>query len=133
MLCVCVCVCSMYAQTFGDLPQFSLVKELFVQVCPNQMLCFENHSHNYYSSFLVFQIFSTPHCHPKSKPFLDHMLNFTLLDDRIWFRNYQVFFHQFSQNSKFFVSPTPDCTCLTSSPVSCLTGCRWGCVPYGDR
>lgn len=51
---------------FDKLPQHSLIKELFTQV------------------------FSTPACHPKSKPFVDHTLSFTLLDGRIWFRNYQI-------------------------------------------
>jgi len=36
------------------------------------------------------QSFSTPQCHPKSKPFYDHIFSFTFLDDRIWFRNFQI-------------------------------------------
>ena len=37
-----------------------------------------------------FQMFATPNMHPKSKPFYDHVLGFTYLDGRIWFRNFQV-------------------------------------------
>ena len=37
-----------------------------------------------------FQIFSTPCYHPKSKPFVDHILSFSVDDNRIWFRNFQV-------------------------------------------
>jgi len=36
------------------------------------------------------QCFSTPDRHPKSKPFIDRVLNFTIVDNRIWVRNYQI-------------------------------------------
>lgn len=36
------------------------------------------------------QIFSVPKGHKRSKPFYDHVISFTLLDGRIWLRNYQV-------------------------------------------
>jgi len=36
------------------------------------------------------QIFSTPYHHPKSQPFIDHVITFSVLDDRIWFRNFQI-------------------------------------------
>ena len=36
------------------------------------------------------QVFSTPNYHPKSKPFIDHVIHFGLVDNHIWFRNYQV-------------------------------------------
>lgn len=36
------------------------------------------------------QAFGTPRAHPKSKPFTDRVATFSLLDDRIWLRNYQV-------------------------------------------
>ncbi|CAI8034205.1 Ribosome biogenesis protein BRX1 homolog [Geodia barretti] len=52
--------------SFGGSPQLELLRELFTQV------------------------FSTPYHHPKSKPFVDHTLHFSVLDDRIWFRNYQI-------------------------------------------
>ena len=39
---------------------------------------------------LFTSIFGTPLGHPKSKPFVDHVLNFSILDGRIWFRNYQI-------------------------------------------
>uniref|UniRef100_A0A8C0KZ38 Ribosome biogenesis protein BRX1 homolog n=1 Tax=Canis lupus dingo TaxID=286419 RepID=A0A8C0KZ38_CANLU len=37
-----------------------------------------------------FSIFSTPRYHPKSQPFVDHVFTFTILDNRIWFRNFQI-------------------------------------------
>lgn len=39
---------------------------------------------------LLTQVFATPKKHPKSKPFFDHVLSFTIADERIWLRNYQV-------------------------------------------
>lgn len=41
---------------------------------------------------VLLQTFSTPRYHPKSQPFVDHVFTFTIADNRIWFRNYQVKF-----------------------------------------
>ncbi|CDZ98192.1 RNA-binding protein required for biogenesis of the ribosomal 60S subunit [Phaffia rhodozyma] len=35
-------------------------------------------------------IFSVPKSSRKTKPFIDHVLTFSLLDNKIWFRNYQI-------------------------------------------
>ncbi|XP_029300002.1 ribosome biogenesis protein BRX1 homolog [Cottoperca gobio] len=51
---------------FDQEPHFALLKELFTQT------------------------FSTPRYHPKSQPFVDHVFTFTIADNRIWFRNYQI-------------------------------------------
>ncbi|KAJ4925791.1 ribosome biogenesis protein BRX1 homolog [Gymnodraco acuticeps] len=51
---------------FDSEPHFAVLKELFTQT------------------------FSTPRYHPKSQPFVDHVFTFTINDDRIWFRNYQI-------------------------------------------
>lgn len=52
--------------SFKELPHYKLLKELFGQ------------------------IFGVPRYHPKSQPFVDHVYTFTLLDNRIWFRNFQI-------------------------------------------
>lgn len=52
--------------TFSEKPQYQLLKELFTQ------------------------IFGVPKHHPKSQPFFDHVYTFTVLDNRIWFRNFQI-------------------------------------------
>ena len=39
---------------------------------------------------LFSQIFGTPRGHPKSKPFIDHVITFSFLDGNIWFRNFQL-------------------------------------------
>lgn len=36
------------------------------------------------------QVFSTPKTSRRLKPFIDHLILFSLLDNKIWFRNYQV-------------------------------------------
>ena len=53
-------------QSFSELPHWMLLRELFVQ------------------------IFGTPNQHPKSQPFVDHVFTFSVADNRIWFRNYQI-------------------------------------------
>jgi ribosome biogenesis protein BRX1 len=39
---------------------------------------------------LLVQIFGVPNNHPKSQPFFDHVFTFSLVDKKIWFRNYQI-------------------------------------------
>jgi len=39
---------------------------------------------------MIAQTFNTPRNHPKSQPFTDHVYTFTWMDDKIWFRNYQI-------------------------------------------
>ncbi|XP_026809036.1 ribosome biogenesis protein BRX1 homolog [Rhopalosiphum maidis] len=55
-----------FDNSFDAHPQYSLLREMFVQ------------------------IFGVPDHHPKSQPFVDNVLNFSVLDNRIWFRNYQI-------------------------------------------
>lgn len=55
-----------FDKSFEELPQYQVLKELLVQT------------------------FGTPNQHPKSQPFFDHVITFTVLDNRIWFRNYQI-------------------------------------------
>ncbi|KAG8225302.1 hypothetical protein J437_LFUL001916 [Ladona fulva] len=55
-----------FDEHFSTKPHLALMKELFIQT------------------------FSTPNHHPKSQPFIDHVLTFSYLDGRIWFRNYQI-------------------------------------------
>ena len=52
--------------SFDTEPHLQLLKELFTQV------------------------FGTPYHYPRSQPFIDHVFTFTVLDNRIWFRNFQI-------------------------------------------
>lgn len=51
---------------------------------------FESEPHWALLKELLVQTFGVPAGHPKSQPFYDHVLSFTILDNRIWFRNYQI-------------------------------------------
>lgn len=55
-----------FSGEFDTLPHLQLLKEMFTQV------------------------FATPYRHYKSKPFVDHVLNFSVADGRVWIRNYQI-------------------------------------------
>jgi ribosome biogenesis protein BRX1 len=39
---------------------------------------------------LFTQIFSVPNHHPRSQPFFDHVFTFSVVDDKVWFRNFQI-------------------------------------------
>ncbi|XWS10600.1 hypothetical protein CRYUN_Cryun38cG0010300 [Craigia yunnanensis] len=42
------------------------------------------------SEGMIIQMFGTPKEHRKSKPYHDHVFVFSVVDDHIWFRNYQA-------------------------------------------
>uniref|UniRef100_A0A182N7U7 Ribosome biogenesis protein BRX1 homolog n=1 Tax=Anopheles dirus TaxID=7168 RepID=A0A182N7U7_9DIPT len=39
---------------------------------------------------LLVQVFGVPNYHPKSQPFIDRVITFTYLDNRIWYRHFQI-------------------------------------------
>lgn len=51
---------------------------------------FTKHAHYSLLKELLTQIFGVPYHHPKSQPFCDHVYTFSILDNRIWFRNFQI-------------------------------------------
>ncbi|KAI4352320.1 hypothetical protein L6164_006584 [Bauhinia variegata] len=51
---------------------------------------FEKDAHWKLLKEMLFQIFGTPKEYRKSKPFYDHVFVFSIVDDHIWFRNYQI-------------------------------------------
>ncbi len=51
---------------------------------------FEKETHLKVLKELFTQIFSVPFHHPKSQPFFDHVYTFSVVDDRVWFRNFQI-------------------------------------------
>ncbi|KAJ8688374.1 hypothetical protein QAD02_024169 [Eretmocerus hayati] len=51
---------------------------------------FNSTPHNHLLKELLSQIFGVPNHHPKSQPFFDHVYTFSILDNRIWFRNFQI-------------------------------------------
>ncbi|CAG8557812.1 2662_t:CDS:2 [Paraglomus occultum] len=55
-----------FDKSFDSQPHWLVIKELFTH------------------------IFGVPKGARRSKPFIDHVISFTIADDRIWFRNYQI-------------------------------------------
>ncbi|XP_072760543.1 ribosome biogenesis protein BRX1 homolog [Anoplolepis gracilipes] len=51
---------------------------------------FTTHAHYSLLKELLTQIFGVPNHHPKSQPFFDHVYTFSILDNKIWFRNFQI-------------------------------------------
>ncbi|KAK7407409.1 hypothetical protein VNO78_09311 [Psophocarpus tetragonolobus] len=51
---------------------------------------FEKDAHWKLLKEMLLQIFDTPKDHRKTKPFHDHVFVFSIVDDHIWFRNYQI-------------------------------------------
>lgn len=51
---------------------------------------FDKTAHHKLMRELLVQIFSTPNHHPKSQPFIDHVITFTIVDNRVWWRNFQI-------------------------------------------
>ena len=54
--------------------------------CPN----FSQEVHWTLMKELLTSIFGIPNQHPKSQPFFDHVFTFSIVDGKIWFRNYQI-------------------------------------------
>lgn len=50
----------------ADTPHYSLLKELLTQT------------------------FGVPKCHPKSQPFFDRVYMFSIVDEKVWFRHFQI-------------------------------------------
>ncbi|CAB0012831.1 unnamed protein product [Nesidiocoris tenuis] len=55
-----------FDDNFKKVPHLALLKELFIQV------------------------FGVPFHHPKSQPFVDRVVTFSFMDNRIWYRHYQI-------------------------------------------
>ncbi|KAM1041586.1 hypothetical protein ACFX13_031494 [Malus domestica] len=64
-----------FSSNFDKDAHWKLLKEMITQACS---FCF------------LFYIFGIPKEHRKSKPYHDHVFVFSIVDDHIWFRNYQI-------------------------------------------
>jgi ribosome biogenesis protein BRX1 len=69
-----------------------LTKELFTHVSISHMALVSSWGGERYECSVVRwkQIFGVPPQARRAKPFIDHILTFTILDSKIWFRNFQV-------------------------------------------
>ena len=76
-----------FDSSFDSAPHLRLIKELFLHV------------------------FGVPKSARKAKPFVDHVMSFTLADGKIWVRNYQISESEAS-------APTPSTSTSTSANTS---------------
>lgn len=51
---------------------------------------FDKSPHTKVMKEVLSQIFGTPKNHPRSRPFIDHIFSFSLIGDKVFFRNFQV-------------------------------------------
>lgn len=72
-------------------PRYSLV--LSTLLTSMSIQAFDGKPHLKLLKEMLTQVFATPKGHQKSKPFLDHVISFSVADGRIWLRNYQVSLH----------------------------------------
>ncbi len=61
---------------------------------------------------MILQVFGSPRNHPRSKPFVDHVFSWFVVDSRVWFRNYQVCV----------------CVCVCVCVYMCVCVCLYVCV-----
>ena len=58
------------------------------------MQAFDEQPHLQLLKEMLTHVFATPKRHSKSKPFHDHVISFSMADNRVWLRNYQVRFER---------------------------------------
>lgn len=68
---------------FDDGDHWKLMKEVFTQVSTIALL---------HAGWIltILQIFGVPSTARRAKPFIDHVLTFSIVDGKIWFRNFQI-------------------------------------------
>ncbi|EAN92501.1 putative ribosome biogenesis protein [Trypanosoma cruzi] len=84
---------------------------------------FETHPHLRVVRSLLQMAFNTPRYHPKSKPFIDHIICFFYLDHHIWFRHYQI--TDGEPRALMEIGPR-----FTLEPAAILNGCCKGTVVW---
>lgn len=51
---------------------------------------FDQSAHLAVCKEVFMQVWGTPKYHPRSKPFFDHIFQFSVFENRIWFRHFQI-------------------------------------------
>lgn len=78
---------------------------------------------------LLTHVFGVPPSHRRTKPFVDHVLSFALVDGRIWFRHYQIVDAALNQNT---LDKSVQSTLLeigprfVMAPIKCFSGAFQG-------
>ncbi|KAI9278123.1 Brix domain-containing protein [Sporodiniella umbellata] len=89
-----------FDKSFDSAPHWSLLKELLGQV------------------------FNVPKGSRRSKPFVDHVLTFSIVDNRVWFRNYQVIEKNKQNTPDYNPLDKEDLSLVEIGPRFCLTPIR---------
>jgi ribosome biogenesis protein BRX1 len=79
---------------------------------------------------LLTHIFGVPPKSRKQKPFIDHVVSFSLLDSKIWFRNYQIVEKEGGGNDMELVEIGPR---FVLTPILIFEGSFSGPVIYENR
>lgn len=94
---------------------------------------FDKQAHWQVMKEILTHMFATPRGHPRSKPFVDHVLSFSVADNRLWIRNYQVVpspeKKRVTADSLGLVEVGPR---LTLNPIKILEGSFGGPVLYSN-
>lgn len=90
---------------------------------------FNEKSHWKLARELLIHTFNVPKYHPKSKPCVDHTYSFVISDERIWFRNYQIWTESWNkalENEELYeIGPR-----FVLNPICILDGVMNGLVLY---
>ena len=90
---------------------------------------FELEPHYALMKEMLIQCFGVPKGHPKSKPFFDRVMSFSIADNRIWVRNYQVVDEEQSKKqSETSLSEIGPRFCL--NPIRIFSGSFCGSTLY---
>ncbi|KAI8576102.1 hypothetical protein K450DRAFT_258464 [Umbelopsis ramanniana AG] len=89
-----------FDKNFDASPHYQLLKEMFTQV------------------------YGVPKGARRSKPFIDHILSFSIVDNRIWFRNYQIVEKNPSNTPGYTAKDQDDITLVEIGPRFCMTVIR---------
>lgn len=95
--------------SFDKLPYSELLKEMFTQ------------------------IFGVPPKARKSKPFVDHVMTFSLVDDKVWIRNYQIAEESTTKTDQTELSLVEIGPRFVLTPVTILEGSFSGAVIYENK
>ena len=77
-----------FDKSFDETPSSRLMKEMIIHVPRPSCIANNRFLASHQSPPLILSILTIRA--RKSKPFVDHVLSFTLADSKIWFRNYQI-------------------------------------------
>ena len=74
---------------------------------------FDSQPHLQLLKALLHQCMASPKGHPKVKPFIDHVLSFFIVDQRVWIRHYQIIY-----DNQTNTEPAPAAAAAASSAPS---------------